>query len=85
MGLIIKEIIKEKGLTVEKVASKMGISRVGLSHHIKGNPSLNSLQRIAAALDVDITELFEAPEVNEFTCPNCGTKLIVTKNNPGNK
>ena len=36
----------------------MGISNVGLSQHINGNPSVEVLERIASALGVDISELF---------------------------
>lgn len=32
MALRIKEVIKDKGLSVQELAEKMGISRVGLSH-----------------------------------------------------
>lgn len=79
MSLRIKEVIKEKGLTVQEVADKMGINRVGLSNHINGNPSVEILQRIADALDVNITDLFEQPKSDVITCPNCGTRLKVTK------
>lgn len=79
MSLRIKEVIKEKGLTVTLLAKKMGINRVGLSNHINGNPSVEIIQRIADALGVDIVELFEPAKSNEFTCPSCGTKLKVTK------
>ena len=34
MALRIKEVIKEQGTTVQELADKMGISRVGLSQHI---------------------------------------------------
>ena len=36
----IKEVIKKQGTTVQELAEKMGISRVGLSQHINGNPVL---------------------------------------------
>lgn len=58
MALRIKEIIKEKGMTVNSLAEKMGINRVGLSNHINGNPSVEVLEKIANALEVDITDLF---------------------------
>ena len=57
MGLRIKEVIKEKGMTVQTLADKMGINRVGLSNHINGNPSVAVLEKIAAALEVPIQEL----------------------------
>lgn len=57
----IKKIIKEKGLTVEKVATRMNIKGPALSQAINGNPSIVMLQRIANALEVDIRELFEGP------------------------
>ena len=49
MALRIKEVIKEQGTTVQELADKMGISRVGLSQHINGNPSVEVLERIASA------------------------------------
>ena len=59
MGLRIKEVIKEKSMTVQTLADKMGINRVGLSNHINGNPSVAVLEKIAVALEVPIQELFE--------------------------
>ena len=56
MALRIKEVIKEKGMTVQTLADKMGINRVGLSNHINGNPSVAVLEKIAAALEVSIQE-----------------------------
>jgi len=63
MGLKIKEVIKEKGLTVQSLAERMGINRVGLSNHINGNPSVAVLEKIADALGVSIQELFEKDNV----------------------
>lgn len=59
MALRIKEVIKEQGTTVQELADKMGISRVGLSQHINGNPSVEVLERIASALNVQVSDLFE--------------------------
>ena len=39
MPLRIKEVIKERGTTVQDLAERMGITRVGLSQHINGNPT----------------------------------------------
>lgn len=59
MSLRIKEVIKVKGTSVQDLAEKMGISRVGLSQHINGNPSVEVLERIAEALNVEVPELFD--------------------------
>jgi transcriptional regulator with XRE-family HTH domain len=57
----------------------MGISRIGLSQHINGNPSVGVLERIAEALNVPVTELFEQPSSDTITCPYCGGKIKVSK------
>jgi transcriptional regulator with XRE-family HTH domain len=75
MALNIKRIIKEKGLTSIDVAKRMGITTVGLSQHINGNPSVEVLKRIADAIGVDISELFEQPATDVINCPACGARL----------
>lgn len=77
MGLSIKKAILKKGLTSKEVANKMGISAVGLSQHINGNPTVDVLSRIADAIGCDVSELFEHPEQTSLKCPNCGVDLNV--------
>lgn len=55
----IKKVIKAKGLTVKTVADRMGIAREGLSNHINGNPSVQVLERIAAAIGCQVGDFFE--------------------------
>ena len=66
MKLRIKEVLKEKGLTSVWLASQIGITQPNMSNIVscKTNPSLDTLERIAEALNVSIIELFE-PE-SEF-------------------
>ena len=78
--LRIKEVIKEKGLTVKEVAEKLGMSSPSLSDAINGNPTADKLERIANALEVPITELFEQPRLNVINCPYCGKEIKVVKN-----
>ena len=59
MGLRIKEVIKEKGMTVQTLADKMGINRVGLSNHINGNPSVAVLEKNCSSPRSTNQELFE--------------------------
>lgn len=70
MGLRIKEIIKEKGYTIKSLSEKMNINRVNLSNMINGNPTVETLEKIADALEVPITELFSKGV--SVTCPHCG-------------
>lgn len=71
----IKKVIKERGLTVKEVADKMGISSVGLSQHINGNPSVQVLARIAEAIGCEVGEFFTSPQ--SITCPHCGKTINV--------
>ena len=92
MGLRIKEVIKERGLSVQEVADRMGISRVGLSQHINGNPSVEVVGRIAEALGVEMWELFKSKSElveeisdetkNAITCPKCGARFVLEEDQP---
>jgi transcriptional regulator with XRE-family HTH domain len=57
----IKEILKEKGLTVVTLAKNIGITQPNMSNIIneKTNPSIETLEKIATALNVAIAELFQ--------------------------
>lgn len=57
-GLRIKEIMQEKGITQKKLAEDIGVAEISLSRSLRGNPTLDTLERIATALNVPITELF---------------------------
>lgn len=53
-----KEVIKEKGMTIEEVARRMGITKGSLSAALRGNPTVIYLTRVADAIDCDIRDLF---------------------------
>lgn len=72
----IKRSIKANGLTVKEVAERMGITPVGLSQHINGNPSVEVLERIAAAIGCNVG-IFRPQPTNTIMCPKCGTVLEV--------
>lgn len=73
----IKRSIKDNGLTVKEVAERMGITPVGLSQHINGNPSVEVLERIAAAIGCNVGDFFAPQPTNTIMCPKCGTVLEV--------
>lgn len=61
MNLRVKEICKEKGLTMEKLAGILDITPNTLTRNINGNPTIETLEKISKALDVPIFDLFERP------------------------
>ena len=61
MKLRILDICKHVGITLKELAERIGLSAVGLSKAINGNPTKDTLEKIASALNVKITELFEEP------------------------
>ena len=77
----IKNLIKRKGYTQEQFAQKMGVSRMSLVKTLSGNPSYETFQRIAEALEVEMWELFASKEEivdkdkNTITCPKCGARF----------
>lgn len=64
MKLRIKEIVKQKGISMGELSEKLGIARESLSRAINGNPTLETLNNIAEALNVHITELFEKDPIS---------------------
>lgn len=80
----IKEICSQKGVTQKALSEIIGISTTSLSRIITSEqtPTLGTLQKIATALNVDITELFKASDKiggsSHLVCPHCGTRLHIT-------
>ena len=54
----IKRIIKERGLTISKVAKKIGVSDMSLYQTLDGNPTVGTLQRIADVLSCNVGDFF---------------------------
>ena len=74
MSLRIKEILKEKGLTQKDLAQKLDVTEMAVSKVINGSPNVSTLERVADALGVEVSELF-APSRNVIRCPHCGAVL----------
>lgn len=62
--LRIKEIMKNKGVNQTELAQRLGVNQVAVSKSINGNPTLETLLKIANVLDVDVRELI-APTKND--------------------
>lgn len=79
----IKEILKEKGITLSQLADTMGVSRQALSRQVAGKLLVEKAEEIANALDVPTWQLFVSPnevqkENNNIVCPHCGNPIKVT-------
>ena len=59
VGLMLRQLRKEKGLTIEELASLSEISGITISNIENGrsNPTLNSLWKLAEALNVPLSKL----------------------------
>ncbi len=81
----VKELLKQKGMTAKELAGKIGISEGALSQSIKdgANPNLQTLTKIALALNVPVSELFEQPKKDNLsiTCPHCGKDIEIKVEN----
>ncbi len=58
----VKELCRDKGMTIKELAEKMDIAPESLSRAINGNPQLSTIRKIAEALDVSITDMFDRSE-----------------------
>lgn len=78
----IKDILKEKGITINELAETMGLNRVTLSTQINGTANIVSYEKIASALNVPMWQLFASPEevskeAKGETCPYCGQPITI--------
>ena len=74
----IDSILRDKGLSKTDVAKRMNLSRESLYRILSGNPTLDNLNKLANALDVPISYLFDEAKGNFFQCPYCGKDIEVS-------
>ena len=85
VNLRIKEICREQGITLETLASRLGIIRPSLAQAMSRNSfSTKKLGEIADALNVPVWQLFASPDsVTErdksqsLVCPHCGKPIAL--------
>ncbi len=81
MQLRIKEVLKEKKITVVSLANSVGMAQPSMSNIVNGKstPSLETLDKIADAIGVPVTDLFEQPKKDSLslTCPHCGKNINI--------
>jgi transcriptional regulator with XRE-family HTH domain len=65
LGGAIRQLRHNRGITQDELAKKAGLHRTYVSDMERGsrNPSLNSLQRVAEALGITLSEIFKHTEL----------------------
>ena len=80
MNYRIKEVCDEKGIKVNSIADSVGISLPALYNIVNGkmSPKMETLEKIATALNVPMSQLFASPEEVQpkkdgvsVKCPHC--------------
>lgn len=57
--LRVQEVCKEKGVTMQELAARLGVSYQALYSSVSGNPTIGKVKEYAKALGVDYIELLE--------------------------
>lgn len=80
----IKEILKEKNITMNQLSEILGVSRQALSKQVQGKMLVETAEKIASALKVPMWQLFASEsEVqkesggNTIRCPKCNHEFKV--------
>ncbi len=77
--LRIDEILQSKGISKKEFAVKLGVNRQTLYSFLNRNVTLETMMKIATALDIPVSELFEQPQTDVINCPHCGGKIKLSK------
>ncbi len=74
----IKHLCKERGIDLKTLAKRLEITPISLSQTLhQSYPQLQSLERIANALGVEVRELFAPSDEVTITCPHCGKAIRI--------
>ena len=69
----------DRGMTNAELMERAGFSANIITRLKRNNYlSLDTIEKIANALDVPVSELIDEPKAGNFTCPKCGTSLRLT-------
>lgn len=86
--MIISKVIRQHGFTIERVADKLGLKRGSLANMIGGNPTVETLQKIADAIGCSRSEFFadeagaQPQQQPTNVCPHCGKPINIKIENP---
>lgn len=60
----LKEVLKEKKMTANELAQRVGVTPVVVSRYVSGisSPRLDFMEKVAEILDIDVVELIREPD-----------------------
>ena len=70
MELLIKEVLKRKGISVKELSQLLGVTRDACYKSSNGNPTNPVLDRIARVLAVHVRSLIDGRDGKEFRASN---------------
>lgn len=79
--IVVKEYLREQGITQAQLAERLGITQSALSKRLSDDRlTIRELSEIAEALDVPHTALIrgENEVKGSITCPKCGENIRIT-------
>ena len=69
-ALRIKQLCKNKGITINKLATLAGLKQSTIDNIIRGNsknPKVRTLHRIATVFGMTLGEFLDFPELNDYS------------------
>lgn len=80
--LRIREVLEKRGILQKELADMCGISVVAVNRLLNGEKkdrsiNVKTLFRIAEALKIPVSELFEKPAGVRCNCPECGSSMRI--------
>ena len=73
----IKQLSKQKGYTINKLASISGVRQSTLDNIMRGitkNPGIIALHKIANAFNMTLAEFFDFKELNDYSFEDASTE-----------
>ena len=68
-ALRIRQLCKEQGITIKRLATLSGLKQSTIDNIIRGtsrNPKVHTLHQIAVTFNMTLSEFLDFPELNEY-------------------